>query len=98
MKKSYIVLILSFVFAYFNFSTLNAQDNAAISLTNEGNPISFTAIGDSCAGTGSEQHDNASFENGYGWNTTVTDGRFVIKFKPTSYPWKYNKFCVGLTR
>ena len=62
------------------------------------NPPAPYAIGDSCFGTGQEKHDDGSFENGGGWNTTVTDGRLVLKFRPASYPWKYTKFCVAVTR
>ncbi len=61
-------------------------------------PVMPMAIGDSCAGTGQEKHDDGSFENGGGWNNTVTDGRIVLKFTPASYPWKYTKFCLALTR
>ena len=56
------------------------------------------AVGDSCAGTGQEKHDDGSLENGGGWNNTVTDGRLVMKFRPNSYPWKYTKFCLAMTR
>ena len=98
MKKSYIVLFLSFVFACLNFSNLKAQDNAAMTLVKDGNPIVLNAIGDSCAGTGQEKHDDGSFENGIGWNASVTNGGFALKFRPSLYPWKYNKFCIALTR
>jgi len=98
MKKSYIVLFLSFVFAYFSFSILKAQDNPAVSLVKDGNPVLISAIGDSCFGTGQEKHDDGSLENGIGWNASVTNGGFILKFRPSSYPWKYNKFCIALTR
>ncbi len=61
-------------------------------------PVMPFAVGDSCAGTGQEKHDDGSFENGGGWNNTVTDGRLVMKFRPASYPWKYTKLCIAFTR
>lgn len=94
MFKSYIVLFISLFFVS-NF--LMSQDNRSI-LIPDGTPIVFSAVGDSCFGTGQEKHDDGSFENGGGWNSTVTDGRIVLKFRPTSYPWKYNKFCLALTK
>jgi hypothetical protein len=63
-----------------------------------GGPGYSEMVGDSCAGTGSIKYDNNTFENGYGWNTTVTDGRHVLKFTPPSYPWSFNKVCIAVTR
>lgn len=54
-------------------------------------------LGDSCAGTGSERHDSGFFTSANGWGPQVTDGRIVLKFTPSSYPWKYNKICIALT-
>jgi hypothetical protein len=96
-----VLLLLSTIYGY------NIQDQPGTDLksSNEyresvlGNPpVMPFAIGDSCGGTGQEKHDDGSFENGGGWNNTVTDGRFVLKFRPPSYPWKYTKFCIALTR
>lgn len=52
--------------------------------------------GNDCAG--GEIHDDGTFEGGVGWASVTTDGRFVIKFIPTIYPWKYTKFCIALGR
>lgn len=54
-------------------------------------------LGDSCVGTGSERHDKGIFDGAGGWNSQVTEGRIVIKFTPSSYPWKYNKLCIAFT-
>jgi len=51
-----------------------------------------------CTGTGSLIYDDGVFENGYGWNPIVTDGRFVSLFTPSAYPWNFNTFCLSLTR
>lgn len=74
----------------------NTEEFRASQLSNP--PAMPFAIGDSCAGTGQEKHDDGSLENGGGWNATVTDGRLVMKFRPNSYPWKYTKLCVAMTR
>jgi N-acetylneuraminic acid mutarotase len=93
--------------AAFILSGYNFQDNpnTDLSATTEyqefllaNPPVTPYAVGDSCAGAGQEKHDDGSFENGGGWNATVTDGRLVMKFRPASYPWKYNKLCIALTR
>lgn len=52
--------------------------------------------GDSC--TGGEIHDDGTFEGGVGWASVTTEARFVIKFRPSIYPWQYNKFCIALGR
>jgi hypothetical protein len=49
-----------------------------------------------CTGTGSEIHDDGSFENGY--NIAVDSVRFVVKMQPAIYPWQYNYVCIGWTR
>ena len=51
-----------------------------------------------CTGPGELIYDDGVFENGYGWNPVVTDGRFVSLFTPTQYPWEFNTFCLALTR
>jgi hypothetical protein len=90
-----------------SFYGYNIQDQPNTELKNTpeysqtvlGNPpVMPMAVGDSCAGTGQEKHDDGSLENGGGWNSTVTDGRLVLKFRPNSYPWKYTKFCIAMTR
>lgn len=50
-----------------------------------------------CAG--GEIHDDGVPENGYGWNAaTVTDGRDVDNFTPTSYPFTYTQACICWVR
>ncbi len=51
-----------------------------------------------CTGSGELIYDDGVFENGYGWNPTVSDGRFVSLFTPLNYPWQFNTFCLSLTR
>jgi len=106
MKSKLPIYFLPVMFVIFLFYGYSLQDDPnLVDLSTEKSsqardnnlPGTTTAIGDSCFGAGQEKHDDGSFESGYGWITTITDGRFVIKFKPTTYPWKYNKFCVGLT-
>lgn len=43
-------------------------------------------------------HDDGSAENEYGWPDTVTDGRYVEKFTPASYPFKYSDVCVCISQ
>jgi len=43
--------------------------------------------------TGIIIHDDGQAENGYGWQATVTDGRFAEKFTPTSYPATFSSAC-----
>lgn len=54
-------------------------------------------MGDSCVGSGNERHDRGEFSGAGGWNSQVTEGRIVLKFTPSSYPWKYNKLCIAIT-
>ncbi len=84
------VLLLAFALT---MGSVNSQN--AVLLGSD--PRSF-AIGDSCNGPGSIKYDDGSLANGGGWNTTVTDGRMVLKFTPNSYPWNFTKFCIALTR
>jgi len=51
-----------------------------------------------CVGAGELKYDDGTFENGYGWNNTVTDGRYVMLFTPTAYPWNFNTICIALSR
>ena len=51
-----------------------------------------------CTGAGELIYDDGTFENGYGWNPSVTDGRIVSLFTPINYPWQFNTFCLSLTR
>ena len=51
-----------------------------------------------CTGTGELIYDDGVFENGYGWNPVISDGRFVSLFTPLDYPWQFNTFCLSLTR
>lgn len=105
MKTKLLVLVLLILSGALVISGFENQDQPQTELNSTPgiqqsliNPPAPYAIGDSCAGTGQEKHDDGSFENGGGWNTTVTDGRLVQKFRPASYPWKYTKYCVALTR
>jgi len=100
----YIIPVLVLMTALYGYDVQD-QPNTDLKSSTEyresvlGNPpVSPFAVGDSCAGTGQEKHDDGSFENGGGWNNTVTDGRLVMKFRPASYPWKYTKFCMAFTR
>jgi hypothetical protein len=43
-------------------------------------------------------YDDGTFENAYAWNPGFGEGRFVMKFTPTSYPYTINQFCIALTR
>jgi hypothetical protein len=100
----YIIPVLVLLTSLYGYDVQD-QPNTDLKSSNEyresvlGNPpVIPYAVGDSCAGTGQEKHDDGSLENGGGWNNTVTDGRLVMKFRPNSYPWKYTKFCIAMTR
>ena len=101
----YLLPVLLVSFMLYGYSTLDEPNAVNLSASQEfiesntaNPPVTPFTLGDSCSGTGQEKHDDGSFENGIGWNATVTDGAFCLKFRPASYPWKYNKFCLGLTR
>ena len=51
-----------------------------------------------CTGAGELIYDDGTFENGYGWNTVVTDGAFLSLATPLQYPWQFNTFCIALTK
>ncbi len=38
-------------------------------------------------------HDDGEAENGYGWQATVTDGRFMELFTPPAYPANFSSVC-----
>ena len=48
--------------------------------------------------SGGEVHDDGTPENGYGWSPAVTDGRFVERFTPTTYPFRYGELCICWVR
>ena len=41
-------------------------------------------------------HDDNQAENGYGWQPTVTDGRFAELFTPPAYPANFTSVCFSL--
>ncbi len=44
-------------------------------------------------------YDDGSAENGYGWNYTAGNPSAMCqRFKPCSFPYKFSKFSIGLTR
>lgn len=96
------VLILSVLFGAFVLFGFAVNSNLFSDLNEtpgyQGSPMSPLATGDSCFGAGQELHDDRSFESGGGWNATALDGRIAVKFRPASYPWKYNKLCLPLTK
>jgi hypothetical protein len=55
------------------------------------------SAGDSCYGAGQEIHDDGSFENIIGFSS-ISEARLVLKFRPVSYPWKFNKFCFEVNK
>jgi hypothetical protein len=62
-----------------------------------GRPVVGGGGNPNCAG--GEIHDDGIPENGYGWNpATVTDGREVDRFTPTSYPFTYTDACICWVR
>ena len=96
MKKTFQIFFTLFLaFAWINVSAQNA------SVTNvSGSKVATEILNPlaECTGTGSLIYDDGVFENGYGWNPIVTDGRFVSLFTPSAYPWNFNTFCLSLTR
>ncbi|QQR75053.1 MAG: hypothetical protein IPJ17_05585 [Holophagales bacterium] len=55
-----------------------------------------TPVVNGCAG--GQIHDDGVPENGYGWNNTVVDGRYVDRFTPASYPFRYGTVCLCWVR
>jgi hypothetical protein len=91
----YILLIILFYFLVLTEYITFAQSGSSYYINKDkiqtGNT---TDSGINCAG--GEIHDDGTFEGGVGWAYVTTDGRFVSKFTPSSYPWKYYKFCLAL--
>ena len=94
MRKRLTIVVSLFLFALLAFTGNSFSQNTTFL---GGNQVTF-ATGDSCTGAGLVKYDDGTFENGGGWAATVTEGRIVMKFTPPSYPWKFTKFCIALTR
>jgi hypothetical protein len=89
---SIVLFVLFWCFTILAQESMLVTDPKQVVETNMLNPDA------ECTGTGSLIYDDNTFENGYGWNPVVTDGRFVQLFTPTQYPWQFNTFCLALTR
>jgi hypothetical protein len=92
--KNFILFTFVVILVMFFYSD-NAFSQYAVTLKSSSPFVDI--IGDSCVGTGSEYHDSGIFNASGGWNSLVTEVRTVIKFTPSSYPWKYDRFCIALT-
>ena len=103
MKKTFqLFFVLSLVFAWcMTFAQDGFVKKDIIQLhTSLGNVTESMIMNPDaeCTGAGELIYDDGTFENGYGWNPVVTDGRFVSLFTPLNYPWQFNTFCLSLTR
>jgi len=97
MKRNFSVLSFALVALMFFFATNNGFSQA-VSLNPNSLPIlTQSDFGTNCSG--GQIHDDGTFENGYGWNASAGDpSGFCTKFIPTTYPYKFTKFCIALTR
>ena len=103
MKKTFQILFV--LFLIFAWCTTFAQDvqkgkeiiNPYLSLGSTTESV-FLNPDAECTGTGQLIYDDGTFENGYGWNVTVTEGRAVLMFTPPSYPWNFNTVCFAFTQ
>lgn len=97
MKKSFSFLSFLFVVVLVLVAT-NSGFSQGVSLNPNSLPIiTNTDFGVACSG--GQIHDDGVAENGYGWNASAGDpSGFCTKFIPTSYPYKFTKFCIALTR
>ena len=94
MKKS-TVLFASIFLSLITFTLFSQGEALWLNDNHVSNPPQPDS-GIDCAG--GEVHDDGTFEAGCGWASVTTHARFVIKFRPNRYPWKYNKFCIALGR
>lgn len=85
-----LILILSFLC----YVQIYAQE----SMVGYFEKTTFEFLDAECTDAGSIVYDDGTFENGYGWVSTITDGRFVSLFTPSAYPWQFYTFCLALTR
>ncbi|MCX6164745.1 MAG: hypothetical protein NTU73_07810 [Ignavibacteriae bacterium] len=92
MKRAFILFAAMFLFA------TNSGFSQQVSLNPNSLPIiTNNDFGVACSG--GHIHDDGVAENGYGWNASAGDkSGFCAKFIPTSYPYKFTKFCLALTR
>jgi hypothetical protein len=95
VKMKHFILFTVVCITVMLFYSGNAFSQYAVSL-NSSSPY-VDILGDSCVGTGSERHDSGNFTGAGGWSSQVTEGRIVLKFTPSSYPWKYNRICIAFT-
>jgi N-acetylneuraminic acid mutarotase len=91
MQKIFsIVLVALLVLA------VNLTFGQAIKVSQVSSPTTVD-VGPQCSG--GQIHDDGVAENGYGWNATAGNpSGWASKFIPTVYPYKFTKFCIGLTR
>ncbi|MBL7128545.1 MAG: T9SS type A sorting domain-containing protein [Ignavibacteria bacterium] len=96
MNKLFKIFTFVFALSFIIGMNVNAQD--AISLNPNSLPIhSNNDFGVNCSG--GHIHDDGVAENGYGWNPSAGNpSGFATKFVPTTYPYKFTKFCVAWTR
>ena len=88
------LIIFILCIAFLNTKTVYSQE-LSLGYSEES---SFIDLDAECNGPGQIKYDDGTFENGYGWSNTVTDGRYVMLFTPTEYPWQFNTFCIALAR
>lgn len=96
-KKALTVLLFVLFVAIFLFAANNSYSQAVSLNPNSLPVVTNTDLGVNCSG--GQIHDDGVAENGYGWNASAGDkSGFCTKFIPTTYPYKFTKFCIALTR
>jgi hypothetical protein len=93
MKHFILYTFLCVIVMFFHSGNVFSQHAVSLNSTSPYVDIS----GDSCVGTGSEHHDRGIFNGASGWSSQVTEGRIVLKFTPSIYPWKYERLCIAFT-
>jgi hypothetical protein len=97
MTRKYYAIFSFVLFVALLFASNNSFSQA-VSLNPNSLPIMVNSdFGVACSG--GQIHDDGTFENGYGWNASAGDpSGFCAKFIPTTYPFKFTKFCIALTK
>ncbi|RPI14896.1 MAG: T9SS C-terminal target domain-containing protein [Ignavibacteriae bacterium] len=102
MKK---LVLLSFVFLFLFSGIIYSQTESRSAFSNQ-SPVTVIQpslikgseglIGAQCIG--GIVYDDNTFENGYGFNTGMGVGKYVMKLTPVTYPYTFNQVCLALTR
>lgn len=98
MKRTYTALLAAFAAVGMSLAVAQ-QANLNSTLGHQIQPFAVVAPdGTPCGAStpGIIIHDDGEGEDGFGWQNTVTDGRFVEKFTPSVYPATFSTVCFSL--